>query len=360
MDVRHRISVARGDITTLQVDAIVNAANSSLLGGGGVDGAVHRAAGPGLLEECRGLGGCPTGQARITGGHRLPAHHVIHTVGPVWRGGHSGEPDLLASCYAESLRLAAEASLETLAFPGISTGAYGYPKREACEVAVGTVSGWLATHELPRATVFCCFSLGDAGLYRARLERESMTHEPVADADVWAGRAPVVPPAWFVRESTLHGVAHTQRVHIHAQRLAGELGWDAPDTSLVLSAALWHDIGRTSDGIEPDHGSNGASRAAELGLTAEMAPADAEIALFAVRYHSCPDWAGEAEAQRLAEARRLAEPERALRILRLLKDADALDRVRLAAWEAADPRQLRFSRTRELLSFAAELYRALG
>ncbi|NLE22979.1 MAG: O-acetyl-ADP-ribose deacetylase [Actinobacteria bacterium] len=166
---RDRILVVEGDITRLDVDAVVNAANTSLLGGGGVDGAIHRAAGPGLLAECRTLGGCPTGQARITGGYDLPARHVIHTVGPVWRGGHSGEPALLRSCYTESLRLASENGLESVAFPGISTGVYGYPAAEACEVAVGAVTDWLAAHESPRTVTFCCFSARDASLYRARL-----------------------------------------------------------------------------------------------------------------------------------------------------------------------------------------------
>ena len=166
---RSRMTVVEGDITRLDVDAIVNAANSSLLGGGGVDGAIHRAAGPGLLEECRGLGGCPTGEARMTGGYRLPARHVIHTVGPVWHGGRSGEPELLRSCYTESLHLASEAGLETVAFPAISTGVYGYPKEQACDVAVAAVSDWLASQELPRQVTFCCFESRDADLYRDRL-----------------------------------------------------------------------------------------------------------------------------------------------------------------------------------------------
>ena len=163
------IELRQGDITAAAADAIVNAANSSLLGGGGVDGAIHRAAGPGLLAECRTLGGCPTGEARITAGHDLPARRVIHTVGPVWHGGGSGEPELLASCYTESLRLAERAGVETIAFPGISTGVYGYPKAEACDVAVRAVAGWLAAHDLPREVTFCCFGAGDADLYRARL-----------------------------------------------------------------------------------------------------------------------------------------------------------------------------------------------
>jgi len=167
---RGRMTVVEGDITRLDVDAIVNAANGSLLGGGGVDGAIHRAAGPGLLAECRTLGGCPTGEARITRGHDLSARHVVHTVGPVY-GDYppAGAEHLLRSCYLESLRLAAGAGVETIAFPGISTGAYGYPRAEACAAAVSAVAGWLAAHELPRVVTFCCFSAVDAALYRALL-----------------------------------------------------------------------------------------------------------------------------------------------------------------------------------------------
>ena len=164
-----RMQVLRGDITRLQVDAIVNAANTSLLGGGGVDGAIHRAAGPALLEEGRRLGGCPTGEARITGGYNLPARFVIHTVGPVYHGGRRDEAKLLESAYSHSLRLAEENGAATLAFPCISTGVYGYPKAEACNIAVSTVQAWLTSHELPRNVVFCCFSDKDAAFYRERL-----------------------------------------------------------------------------------------------------------------------------------------------------------------------------------------------
>ena len=156
-----------GDITALDVDAVVNAANSTLLGGGGVDGAIHRAAGPGLLEECRRLGGCPAGQARITGGYLLPARFVIHTVGPVWHGGNRNEAELLASCYRNSLGLAVEHRVSTIAFPCISTGAYGYPPEEAAVIAVNTVSRFLAEGTPGLQVTFCCFSPRDLATYMA-------------------------------------------------------------------------------------------------------------------------------------------------------------------------------------------------
>jgi O-acetyl-ADP-ribose deacetylase len=152
-----RLSVIQGDITTLDVDAIVNAANSALLGGGGVDGAIHDAAGPELQNACRPLAPCPTGEARITPGFDLPARFVIHTVGPVWKGGDAGERDLLASCYRSSLRLATERGLTSVAFPSISTGAYRYPLREACAVAAHTVIAYLDAHPVPAQVIFCMF-----------------------------------------------------------------------------------------------------------------------------------------------------------------------------------------------------------
>jgi len=172
----HRMEVIEGDITQLNVDAIVNAANESLLGGGGVDGAIHRAAGPGLLEECRTVGGCPTGQARLTGGHRLPARYVIHTVGPVFEGGGYGEAKLLESCYRESLKLASEHELDSIAFPCISTGVFGYPQAEACVIAVRAVTTWTANHPFPRRILFCCFLPEDVDLYRAEIERLTREH----------------------------------------------------------------------------------------------------------------------------------------------------------------------------------------
>jgi len=160
------LSVVVADITTLEVDAIVNAANETLLGGGGVDGAIHRAAGPELLVECRALGGCPTGEARRTRGYRLPARWVIHTVGPVWSGGEQSEDELLESCYRASLELAHEVEARTLAFPALSTGAYGFPKRRAAAVALSTVMDW-HTHQGPvPAVTFCCFSEADARVYQ--------------------------------------------------------------------------------------------------------------------------------------------------------------------------------------------------
>lgn len=160
-----RLELVKGDITRLALDAIVNAANSSLLGGGGVDGAIHHAAGPELLKICRTLGGCPTGQARMTPGFRLPARHVIHTVGPVWRGGDAGEDDLLAACYGGSLALADAAGLGSVAFPAISTGIYGFPPERAAPLAVGAVLAHLARPGSVTRVVFCCFSKESADLH---------------------------------------------------------------------------------------------------------------------------------------------------------------------------------------------------
>ncbi|MBL8516949.1 MAG: O-acetyl-ADP-ribose deacetylase [Betaproteobacteria bacterium] len=169
---RTSLRALRADITTLAVDAIVNAANSSLLGGGGVDGAIHRAAGPDLLAECRLLGGCDTGDAKLTRGHGLPARYVIHTVGPVWRGGREGEPERLASCYRRSIELAGLHGLATLAFPAISTGVYGYPIEAATVIAVTTVRNTVGQHANIREVTFCCFSADDLAIYERLLRTD--------------------------------------------------------------------------------------------------------------------------------------------------------------------------------------------
>ena len=169
---RASIEVAVGDITKLAVDAIVNAANSSLLGGGGVDGAIHRAAGPELLAECRTLGGCPTGEARLTQGYRLPARYVIHAVGPMWRGGRTGEAELLANCYRKSLALALANGIRSIAFPAISTGIYGFPKRLASDIAIAETRRFLAGSDAISRITFACFDAETAELYRAALAAE--------------------------------------------------------------------------------------------------------------------------------------------------------------------------------------------
>ena len=163
------IHAVQADITTLEVDVIVNAANSSLLGGGGVDGAIHHAAGPRLLEECRSLGGCETGDAKLTMGYNLPARFVIHAVGPVWEGGRSGEPGLLAACYRKSMEIAVGRHFMSIAFPAISTGVYGYPVDPAARIAVTTVRELLEESGTQMDVTFCCFSEGDLSIYKAVL-----------------------------------------------------------------------------------------------------------------------------------------------------------------------------------------------
>ena len=167
------IEAIQGDITKQAVDAIVNAANTTLLGGGGVDGAIHRAAGPGLLEECRALGGAATGEVKMTGGHRLRARRVLHAVGPVWQGGGAGEDEALARCYRSAMRLAAEAGLRSIAFPAISTGAYGFPLERATRIAVAEVRRALEAGGTVERVVFCCFSAGDRATYERVLGETS-------------------------------------------------------------------------------------------------------------------------------------------------------------------------------------------
>jgi O-acetyl-ADP-ribose deacetylase (regulator of RNase III) len=172
-----RLTALQANIVTLDVDAVVNAANESLLGGGGVDGAIHRAAGPELLAECRTLGGCPTGEARITRGYRLPARHVIHTVGPVWSGGRRGEAELLASCYRSSLALAATHGIRTIAFPAISCGIYRYPPEEAVRIAVGVCSAGVTQFAGFERIVFACFDAYMLGLYQDALASSGLNDE---------------------------------------------------------------------------------------------------------------------------------------------------------------------------------------
>ena len=164
-----RMELIEDDIAKLEVDAIVTVANESLLGGGGVDGVVHRAAGPQLLQECMQIGICPEGEARITKGYSLPAKHIIHAVGPVYETGEFGEAEILASAYRAALELAKQNNIKTIAFPCLATGHYGYPKDEACEIAISTVATWLAENELPQQVIFCCYDEEDVELYAERL-----------------------------------------------------------------------------------------------------------------------------------------------------------------------------------------------
>ncbi len=168
---KDRIEIVQGDITKQNVDAVVNAANTSLLGGGGVDGAIHRAAGPELLEETRKIGGCPTGEARVSKAYRLPAKWIIHTVGPVWRGGNSRERELLAACYKNSLKAARDLGAKTVAFPSISTGAYGFPLEEATDIALKETMAFLASNQIPEKVVFVCFGSQAEDVYKKALSR---------------------------------------------------------------------------------------------------------------------------------------------------------------------------------------------
>jgi O-acetyl-ADP-ribose deacetylase len=179
--VNARIDVVLGDITELDVDAIVNAANSTLLGGGGVDGAIHAAAGPRLLQACRLIGGCPTGQARITEGFGLKARRIIHTVGPVWKGGSRGEAALLSACYRCSLQLASDCGVGSIAFPAISTGAYAYPVNDATRIAVATVREYLDSHSQPQRVVFCCYSREHSAIYKKMLAESGVYHGTTKD-----------------------------------------------------------------------------------------------------------------------------------------------------------------------------------
>ncbi|HOT04327.1 MAG TPA: O-acetyl-ADP-ribose deacetylase [Methanolinea sp.] len=207
--IKERISIIEGDITTQLVDAIVNAANPSLLGGGGVDGAIHRAAGPGLLAECRRLGGCRTGEAKITRGYRLPSRFVIHTVGPVWKGGDSGEDELLASCYRNALALAELSDLRSIAFPAISTGAYGFPMERAARIAVRTVMKYVTYHTTIGKVLLVCRGNAAYSLYTDILDKESTGNSEYQMAQALFSHLSMIEASHGIRVKNRVAIVHT-------------------------------------------------------------------------------------------------------------------------------------------------------
>lgn len=225
-----RVMVVEGDITTLRVDAIVNAANPSLLGGGGVDGAIHRAAGPQLLEECRTLGGCRTGEAKITRGYRLPARFVIHTVGPVWKGGSEGEDELLESCYQNSLTLAELSNLHSIAFPAISTGAYGFPFERAARIAITTVIGFVTYHPAIEKVVLVCHGNAAYDLYREILEGEISSNAEYGMAQALFSHLSMIEMS--------HGIRIRNRIEI-VKALATAVKNDTQALSAGISLNTW-------------------------------------------------------------------------------------------------------------------------
>lgn len=338
------VKLWQGDICQLPVDAIVNAANTGLLGGGGVDGAIHAAAGPELDKACRPLAPCPTGEARLTPGFRLPAKFIIHTVGPVWHGGQQGEEELLRQAYRSSLALAAEQGFESVAFPLISGGVYGYPKREAIRIALEELQHFTASHQQPSELTLVLY---DAESYELALSVEAQ-RETFADRYRRWNDFMCQNLTFNFAESQIHTTAHCARVLFHAL-LLGEARELADDELEALAAAsVFHDTRRLDDHRDVGHGARAAQYYQEYCSAHALKLDPRTVQMMA--FHDQPDEDGYA----FIEADPALRDHHGRLLYQIFKDSDGLDRLRIGSW-ALDTKQLRSELSLSLLPFAQEL-----